>query len=336
MGLLFRVGGNMKKISMALVAIMASVMLIAGCAEKTQTQTQTNTDKKTFKIGVIQQGDHKSLEAARDGFADAIKEMDLPFEIVVKNGQFDSSNLKTIAQLFVNDEVDLIMAIGTGSAQIAASETSKIPILGTAITDYETAKLVQSKDKPGTNVSGTSDMGPIDKQLSLLTEVFPETKTVGLLYTASENNSVVQIKEAKEVLDKMGIAYVEKAVNSVSEIEPAVQSMVGNIQGIYIPTDNNIASNMPMVDKVASANKIPVVAAAGDMVRDGGTLTWGIDYYELGKLTAKMAKEVLIDGKDITTMPIQFMSEYELVVNEASMKNLGATLPEKYAQMLSK
>lgn len=285
-------------------------------------------NEEPFTIGVIQLVEHGSLDAAYNGFVDQLDTLGIPYELDFQNAQNDASNLKTIAQRFSNNKVDLILAIGTPSVQAVAEETTTIPILGTAVTDYAEAKLVDTNENPGGNVSGTSDATPLKEQLSLVPILKPDAKTVGLLYTASEANSKLQINNAIKVLEEQNIAYKEYAITSTNDIQAMMQTMSGKIDVVYTPTDNTVASAMDAVAKESIALGIPVITGSTDMVDDGGTATYGLDYYELGKQTADMAKRILVDGEDISTMPIETATSYKFTYNKDIVDQLGIQLPD--------
>lgn len=288
---------------------------------------------QTYSIGIVQIIDHPALNAARDGFKERLTELGVNCDFDEKNAQGDKSNLQTITQGFVSGKSDLILAIATDAAISAASETSEIPILGTAITDYPAANLVESNEVPGGNVSGTSDMNPVKEQLDLLQEMLPDAKTVGFIYSSAEANSVVQIDAAKAECDARGLKYDEMTIASVNDIQQAATALVGKVDAIYVPTDNLIASAMPNLASVCEPAKLPIICAEPGMVESGGTATVGISYNSLGRQTADMAKRILVDGEDISTMPIEFQKEYEFVFNQESLDAMGLTLtPELLAK----
>lgn len=290
-------------------------------------------DGKTFKIGVSKMMDHPALNKAQDGFVAALKDKGYEdgknVEFDFQNGQGDTNNLNTIATQFVGNGDDLIFAIATPAAQACLGQTQTIPIIGTAITDFADAGLVESNDKPGTNVSGTTDMNPIQEQIDLLLELFPDTKTVGFLYSSSEDNSVLQVGIAKEYAESKGLSTVEKTIINTNDIQQATTSIVTECDAIYIPTDNNFASAMAMVGEICNNAKIPVICGESGMVQSGGLGTLGIDYYDLGYQAGLMAVQVL-EGADISTMPIQKSTNYEYCFNADAIAAVGLTLPDKY------
>ncbi len=230
-----------------------------------------------------------------------------------------------------------MLAIATPSAQSMAGKTESIPILGTAITDYVSARLAQSDDKPGYNVSGTTDMNPIKEQIELIKRMLPDTKTIGLLYTASEDNSVLQAQIAREVIEGMGMAYTEVTVHNSNEVQQATQSIMDKCDAIYIPTDNVFASAMSLVYEVALSNKKPVFAGEAGMTMGGGLATLGVNYYNLGHQTGLMALKVLA-GEPVADMPIERQTEFDYTVNKTFCDALGIAIPEDllpYAQEMS-
>jgi putative tryptophan/tyrosine transport system substrate-binding protein len=308
-------------ILMSLAIIMASV----GC-----------TDGGRLEIGIIQYVEHVALDKARDGFIDALKDNGYidgeKITIDYQNAQADQSNLSTISDRFVSNKVDLVLAIATPAAQSTAGKTTKIPILGTAITDYETAKLVNSNEAPGGNVSGTTDMNPIKEQIDLLVKLVPDAKTVGVLYTSSEDNSIFQAKIAKEVVESLGLKYVEVTVTSSNEVQQATQSIVEQCDAIYVPTDNVFASAMPIVHDVTSQSKTPVICGEEGMVENGGLATLGIDYYDLGYQTGLMAVRIFKDDAEIATMPIESATTFDFAINGTVAEEIGLSIPDDLKQ----
>lgn len=237
----------MKGIAVAAIAAMSMGML-AGCGGNTGNK-QGEADGQTYKIGVVQLMQHGALDQANQGMIDGLKDNGFEegknLEIDQQNAQGDQSNLQSISQQFVSNEVDLILAIATPAAQVMASATEEIPIVGTAITSYVDAGLVQSDEAPGTNVTGTSDMNPVEAQINLLLQLVPDAKTVGTIYTASEKNSEVQVDILKSVCEAKGLTVEERTISSVNDIQQAAQSLVNEVDVLWLPTDNNVASAMP-------------------------------------------------------------------------------------------
>lgn len=301
-----------------------------GCGGSSSSDGQQDTEKKV-KLGIIQVAEHPALDAARQGFLDTLEENGYVEgkNLIVDygNAQGDQTALKTIAKKLVTGNCDLILAIATDSAQAVAAETTKIPILITAVTDPVAAKLVQSNEKPGTNVTGTNDMNPVKEQVELLQKLAPQTKRIGVIYNAGEVNSVVQVDMVKDTASKAGLNVVEATVSNTSEVMQAAQSLVGRADAFYIPTDNTVSSSVESIIKVAEANAIPVVVGEAAMVDRGALATIGIDYYKLGKQTAEMALRVL-KGEKPQEMPVEGQKDMDLVLNMKAAKAMKVTIPE--------
>lgn len=290
--------------------------------------------KKTsqIKIGVLQLIEHNALDSAYKGFVDGLKEAGYEdgknIVIDYQNAQGEQANCITIGQKFINDKSDLILAIATPAAQAIANMTKDIPILITAVTDPADSKLVADNNAPGGNVTGTSDLTPVEAQIELLKEIIPNVKTVGLLYCSSEQNSVFQINIAKKKLDAMGIKYIDIAISNLNEIQQVIQNVIGKVEAIYTPTDNMIANGMATVALMTEPAKLPVICGEGGMTMLGGTATYGINYYELGKLTSTQAVSILKGDKKTSEMPIEYLQKFDLVVNTNMIESIGLTIPE--------
>lgn len=323
----------MKKYLYSLFIITS--MIFISCSSKDANSNAASGDK-VFKIGILQLIEHDALDASYRGFVDGLKEAGYEdgknIIIDYQNAQGEQANCVTIGQKFVNDKSDLILAIATPAAQAVANMTKDIPILVTAVTDPAAAKLVADNNAPGGNVSGTSDLTPVEAQIELLSQITPNLKTVGLLYCSSEQNSVFQMDIAKKKLDSMGIKYIDATVTSANEIQQVVQSVVGKVEAIYTPTDNMIAAGMATVALVAEPAKLPVVCGEGGMTMLGGTATYAISYYELGKLTATQAVAILKGEKKPATMPIETLKTFDLVVNTNMVNSIGIIIPESLYQ----
>ena len=306
--------------------VLAAVIMAAVCMSTVSAAKK----KKVIKIGVIQLVEHSALDANYKGFVDGLEEAGYVdgdnIKIDYQNAQGEQANCVTIAQKFVNGKDDLIFAIATPAAQAVANLTKKIPIVISSVTDPESAKLVKSNKNPGTNVTGTSDLTPCAAQMELVTKLFPNAKTVGMLYCSSEQNSLFQVKLAEEACDKLGLKYVEATVSNSNEIQQVTQSLCQKADVIYSPTDNMIAAGMPLVAQIAIENKKPTICGEEGMVTAGGLATYGINYYELGKQTAKMAVEIL-NGKKPADMPIQYLDTCDFVSNAETAKAIGVTIP---------
>ena len=288
-------------------------------------------ESKKPLIGIAQIAVHPALDAAREGFLKALEDNGLKDgeQVVIdyRNAQGSQDILGSIADHFIAQNVDLVLAIATPTAQALAGKTKRIPILATAVTDYVEAGLAESKEKPGFNISGTTDMNPIPEQIALIKHMAPETKTVGLIYSASEANSVLQAKLARQEIEAAGMQYAEVTVNSTNDVEQAAQSILERVDALYIPTDNTVASSIAIVHKEAVKRKVPIFCSEAGQVEGGGTATHGISYYKLGYQTGLMALKVL-EGADISTMPIEAQSEYEYLINKTMCEAIGLTIPE--------
>ena len=334
----------MKKLTKVLSLMMVTTLSLMGVGcQNTASEsgkTVSTGDAQNYKIGVIQLVEHAALDAAYKGFVDGLKEAGFEdgknITIDYQNAQGDQSNCQTIANKLINDQNDLILAIATPAAQAVANTTKDIPILVTAVTDPAAAKLVASNEAPGGNVSGTSDLTPVKEQIGLITKLVPNVKKVGLLYCSSEANSKFQIEIAKKELEALGLEGVEATVSNSNEIQQVTQSLVGKVEAIYIPTDNMLAAGMATVAQVTTPSKLPVIVGEEGMVNNGGTATYGINYYNLGKLTAAQAVAILKDGKKPAEMPIEYASEGTLVVNQEALKAMGIELPQELSDELAK
>ena len=315
---------NLKK-GIALALTAAALMAFTGCG------SNGTTSNGEYKVGVVQLVEHPALDAANKGFVDALKENGLADKTAFdqQNAQADQSNLNSIAQRFVSDRKNLILAIATPAAQSMANATHDIPILGTAITDYEAAKLVKSNEKPGGNVSGTSDMTPVEKEIDLIIALVPNVKRIGAIYTSSEINSQLQVEKMKAYAATKGITVVEATVSNVNDIQQAATNLVNqDVQAIYTPTDNVLASAMANLAQITDAAKIPVFAADEGMTMTGGVATYSVDYYKLGYQTGLMAAKVLSGEAKISDLAIETQKDIKLTVNEERAKKLGITIPE--------
>lgn len=300
----------------------------ASQAPASEAPAPAETASDPLRIGVIQLTQHAALDAACEGFVEGLEASGLNVEIDVQNAQGEQSICATIATKFVNDGVDLIMAIATPAAQAAAQATKDIPILFTAVTDPVSAGLVASNEAPGGNVSGTSDMNPVAEQVDLLLKLAPDTKTVGIMYSSSEDNSIVQAKMARAALEAKGITVLDLTVPSSNEVQSVAQSAVGKVDALYLPTDNLMADTMATISMVATPAGIPIICGESNMVNAGGLATYGISYKQLGLQTAAQAIKILSEGADAATIPVEFCSaDLDLTINQDIATQLGITIP---------
>lgn len=321
----------MKKI----VALMMGILLLVGlvgCGKQEAAPTgDAGKEQKSLKIGIVQIVEHPALDAAREGFLATLKkngyEEGKNLTIDYQNAQNDQTTLQNIAQKFASDKPDLILAIATPSAQAMAGATKDIPILITAVTDPVEAKLVNSQEKPGTNVTGTNDMNPIKDQFDLLKQLVPKAKKVGIIYNAGEVNSQVQVKIAKQVSTALGLEIVEATVTGSADVLQAAQSLVGKVDAIYVPTDNAVVSAAQSVIQVADKNKIPVIAGESSVVEKGGLATIGINYKNLGEQTGDIAIKIINGAKPQDT-PVESQKNFDITVNKKNADLIGVTIPE--------
>ena len=319
-----------KKLKALAVGLMLTLAMgIVGCGG----DAKDGKKAEKVNVGIVQLVEHEALDAANKGFVDGLaskgyKEgQNIAFD--KQNAQADQSNLQNIAHRFVNNKVDLICAIATPAAQTVANVTSDIPIVATAVTDYKMAKLVKDNDKPGTNVTGTTDMNPVADQLDLLVKLVPTAKTIGVIYCSSEVNSQLQVEILKKAAAAKGITVKEATVSTVNDIQQAAHSLVGSVQAIYVPTDNVLASAIPTLISVTDEAKLPVICGEGAHVRAGGLATLGVDYYKLGFQAGEMAADILSGKAKPAEMAIQAQKKFKPVINMKSAAKIGLTVPEE-------
>lgn len=321
----------MKKWMKLTAAAVAATALLYGCGGNDGGEKKTDDGKK--QIAVVQVMQHGSLDAANQGFLDGLKERGYgtdKISVDQQNAQGDQSNLKTIASRFKSNRPDLICAISTPAAQAVANEIHDLPIIGCAITDFETAKLVKSNSRPETNVTGVNDRGPVEKQVDMGLKFLPAAKRLGLIYSSSEVNSQIQADQAKAHAASLGLTVVERTVSSVNDIQQAAESMVGQVDFIYVPTDNVIASSIPTLVKVTDPAKIPVFVGADSMAKDGALGSLSVDFYKSGVQAGHMAADVL-DGKIKTQdTAVEDPEVLEVIINKKSAETLGLAIPEEY------
>ncbi|HEM3943011.1 TPA: ABC transporter substrate-binding protein [Streptococcus suis] len=308
-----------KKLATISVASMC-LLTLAACSSSSE---QASSD--VVKVGVLQYMEHESLTAAREGFvaeleANGYKEGE-KLVLDYQNAQGDQANLQTISEQLI-DGNDIVLAIATPSAQSLATVSTETPIVFTAVTDPLSADLVESIEKPGGLLTGTSDQAPIDKQVELLGQAVPDAKTVGILYTTSERNSEVQVEQAKELLEKAGYKVVVKGITSSNEVQDATTSLMKDVDALFIPTDNTVASTMTMIGELSVEHKVPVIGGSTDMVDEGGLLTYGTNYEALGRQTAKMAIKI-IEGANVSETAVEYPETVSLHVNEEMAQKLG-------------
>lgn len=313
------------------VALTGSAIVggLSGCGKEEAAQ---QGGKTLIPIGIVQLVEHEALDAANRGIVDALAERGYKEGVNVtidrQNAQADQSNLQNIAARFVSNDSKILFAIATPAAQTLAAATKTIPIVATAVTNFEVAKLVASNEKPGGNVTGVSDINPVAEQFALLMKFAPDAKTIGTIYNSSEINSTYQIELLKKAASAAGVEVVEASVSSVNDIQQAVASLKGKVGGLYLPTDNIIASAVPVLMKSVFEAGIPTVAGEGGMVRAGILASIAVDYYTLGKMTGAMGADILDGKKKPADMPIQSQKAEKVLVNLKTAETMGIQIPE--------
>jgi putative tryptophan/tyrosine transport system substrate-binding protein len=312
--------------------LLATTLMVSACGGGSgSTEGGGGESAEPVEIGITQIVSHPSLDAAREGFKRAFEENGYAEgEGVVfdeQNAQGDQGTATSIAAAFKSDAKDLVLAIATPTAQAAAQSITDIPIMITAVTDPVSAGLADSLEAPGGNVTGTSDLNPVDQQLALVKELVPDAKTVGIVYSSGEVNSEVQVDLAKTAAEELGLEIKEATVTNASEVQQAARSL-SDVDAFYVPTDNAVVSSLASLIGVAEAEGIPVIASDAASVEGGAVVTDGINYEELGYQTGLMAIKVL-EGADPASMPIETATELELVVNPAAAERMGIEIPEE-------
>ena len=313
----------MKKVLVVLLALLMCASVFAqGAAESS----------KKYTVGICQLVQHPALDAATQGFKDAlIKGLGDSVVIDEQNASGEATNCSTIVNGFVAQNVDLILANATAPLQAAASATSKIPVLGTSITDYASALEIDGwTGTVGTNVSGTSDLAPLDKQAEMVKELFPTAKKVGLLYCSAEANSVYQVEVMEKELAKLGYETARFSFTDTNDVASVAQKAADSVDVIYIPTDNTAASNTEAIANVVIPSKTPVVAGEEGICSGCGVATLSISYYDIGYATGEMAVSILKDGADVSKMPVQYAPQDTKKYNAAICEALGIAAPAGY------
>lgn len=304
-----------------IISVIISMVILSGCAATGG--TGGDAEEAKFVIGINQLAEHPALDAAREGFVEALEEAGVDVEIKYQNAQGDIPTSLAIAQGFVKDEVDIIYAIATPAAQSSKQATSDIPVLFSAVTDPVASELVESMESPGGNVTGASDATPMKEQLSMFKQLDPSFEKIGILFNTSESNSEIQVARAKEFAQELGLEIVAVGISNINDIPQAMDSMIDDIDGFYAITDNMVASAIAIVaDKLNSAS-IPSVGAEGSLVEGGLLVSNGISYFELGKQAGEMARKILVDGISPAEIPAEQAKETTAVFNQQTLELLG-------------
>ena len=332
---------NMKKLLAMLLALMMVFSMVAcssgeasaeASAPASEAAASAPAEAESYTIGICQLVQHEALDAATQGFKDALTEK-LGDKVTFdeQNASGDSPMCATIVDGFVASGVDLILANATAPLQAAASATADIPVLGTSVTDYATALEIENwTGTVGNNISGTSDLAPLDQQAAMIQEMFPDAKKVGLLYCSAEPNSVYQCDVIEGYLKDAGLEVERFAFTDTNDVNAVSQSAADASDVIYIPTDNTAASNTEAIANVVIPAGVPVVAGESGICSGCGVATLSISYYDLGYATGEMAYEILVNGADVKTMPVQFAAEVTKMYNAANCDALDITPPEGY------
>ena len=321
-----------RKIAMILGMLLIGTSLI-GCGNSAQNNSGSATGSTEGKknIGIVQLVQHDALDSANKGFVDGLKEKGYEegknITIEQQNAQGEQANAQTICSQFTDAKKDLIFAIATPAAQAAYNSTKDIPIVFTAVTDPVEAKIAKDWKSSGTNVTGTSDKVPVDKQIDLLKKLIPDAKTIGVIYNTSEANSVIQVDELKAAAAEKGLNVKEIGITNVNEINQNLSSALKEINVLYTPTDNTVASGYALVGNLCIENNVPIIGAEEAVVSKGGLASIGIDYYKLGKEAGYKAAEIL-DGKKPSDIEITTLSEMSFTINTDVADKLGIKIPD--------
>lgn len=314
----------MKKLFVLGLVLIGMIGLVACSSGVTKGEGTSKDGEKIYRIGILQIAEHPALDDNRIGFIERMAEHGILAEFDYQNAQGNVNNALSMAQKFVDDKVDLIFAIATPSAQAVkqAVSGSDIPVVFSAVTDPVSAELVETMDKPSGNLTGTSDMAPIEKQLKLFTDLRPEVKKVGIIYNTGETNSEVQVEMAKEIGKQIGMEIVTVGINNINELSQAVDSILEKVDGIYTITDNIVASGISIVAQKATAAGKITIGAEKAHVEGGVLMTEGISYSALGRQSADMAKKI-IDGAKAGELPVENLEKTEKLFHPETAKILG-------------
>ncbi len=336
---------NKKKL-LAVLLSGAMALSLAACGSDTSNDTTTDTSGDgaatagNYTVGICQQMQHAALDEATQGFQDKLTELVTAaggtVEFDPQNASGESSNAATIINGFVSSGVDLIMANGTTSLQAAQAGTTDIPILGTSITDYATALQMENwSGTSGTNISGTTDLAPLEDQAQMLLDLFPDAQNVGLLYCSAEPNSVYQVNIVREYLEGQGLTCTDYTFSDSNDLASVTQTACASSDVIYIPTDNTAASYASTIHNVVVPAGVPVITGDTGICSGCGVAVLGIDYYELGQITGEMAYEILVEGADPATMEVRSAPTPTKMYNPSICEELGITPPEDYTALES-
>lgn len=320
------------KLRRILAVLVSAIMMMSLAACGTDDSKEVK-----YTIGICQLVQHEALDAATEGFMAALTEkLGDSVEFDLQNAQGDSATCATIVNAFVSSDVDLILANATPALQAAAAGTGDIPILGTSITDYSTALDIDNFDgTTGMNISGTSDLAPLDEQAAMLQELFPEAKEVGILYCSAEANSKYQVDVMTEELEALGYTVTPYSFVDSNDVATVTTNAASKSDVIYIPTDNTAASNTEVINNICQPAGVPIVAGEEGIAKGCGVAALSISYYDIGYATGEMAYEILVNGADISKMEIEFAPNVTKKYNADICTALGITVPEDYEAIVT-
>lgn len=323
---------------LAVLLSLTLVFALAACGSSDD-GGDANTNGEKLKIGIMQFGEFTALTNATNGFIDGLAEAGYVdgdnITIHQLSAAAEAANCPSIADTLINENSDLILAVATPSASAVKEKTSTIPVLFTAVTDPAGSGLIESNDAPGANLTGTSDMNPVAQQIALGKQLVPNAKKVAVMYCSSESNSKIQSDLAEAAIKEQGMESVVKTVSAIDEAKSAIESLKGQVDFIYIPTDNTLADGMTTVSAAANECGIPTIVGESGMVGNGALATYGINYYELGKATAAMAVKILKGEAEPASMPVEYQTDenvLEVAINTETAEKLGITIPDDLAK----
>ncbi len=311
---------------------MLTTVILAAAATCLIGTTALAEESQSYTVGICQLVQHEALDAATQGFKDVLsEELGDAVTFDEQNAQGDSNTCSTIINSFVSNGVDLILANATASLQAAVAGTNEIPILGTSITEYGVALELEDFDGTvGGNVSGTSDLAPLDEQAAMLHELFPDAKNVGLLYCSAEANSQYQVDTVKAELEELGYSCEYYAFSDSNDLSSVVTTASSECDVIYVPTDNTAASNTEIINNICQPAGIPIIAGEEGICAGCGVATLSISYYDIGRTTGEMAVKILTGESDISEMPIEYAPTFVKKYNPDICEALGIKIPEGY------
>ncbi|WP_326907474.1 ABC transporter substrate-binding protein [Sedimentibacter sp. MB31-C6] len=328
---------KIKVFKIILALCLCVPIILTGCSDNTTEVNDAPTDNieeqksenenEQFTIGISQLVQHPALDASRQGFVDELESQGINVEFVDQNAQGDIANAQMIAEKFVKDDVDLIFTIATLTAQAAKQsiEGTDIPMVFTAVTDPVFSQLVTDMNVTDNNITGVVDAAPIKENLELFMDIKEDIKTIGIIYNIGESNSEVQVNQTKEIAKELGLELETVGITTVNDIPQAVDTISKKAEGLYIITDNMVASSISLVAKLAGENGLLTVSADGTHVDEGILVSKGISYYAIGKQSAVIAKQILVDKTDVKDIPVQTSPEFEKKVNTKTVEILGLT-----------